>query len=119
MTSIAELIAEATRLSDKIDQGDIALSRAARKAAEAEMDYRQAKSVAWVQQDAGTVPERQAHVDAKVSQQRFARDLAEGERVAALEALRSRRAQLSALQSVAAAWRAEAENSRYGIEVSA
>jgi len=117
--TLAELVAEANRLSRKIDAGVKALSQAARKAAEAEMDYRQAKSVAWVQQDAGTVPERQAHVDAKVSQQRFARDLAEGERLTALEALRSRRAQLSALQSVAAAWRAEAENGRYGIEVSA
>lgn len=114
--TLAELIAEANRLSSKIDAGVRALSEAAKKAATAEMDYRQAKAVAWVTAEAGTVPERQAHVDAAVSDKRFVRDLAEGERVTALEALRSRRAQLSALQSIAAAYRAEAEHARYGPE---
>ena len=117
MISLGDLAAEANRLSSKIDAGVQALSQAARGAAVAEMDYRQAKSVAWLKVRDGTVPERQAHVDAAVSDKRLARDIAEGERVTALEALRSRRAQLSALQSVAAAWRAEAEHARYGPEV--
>lgn len=117
MISLADLAAEANRLSSKIDAGVQALSQAARTAAVAEQDYRQAKSIAWLKVTDGTVPERQAHVDAAVSGQRLARDIADGERVTALEALRSRRAQLSALQSVAAAWRAEAEHARYGPEV--
>lgn len=112
--TIAELISEANRLSQKIDAGVQALSVAAKKAAEAEMSYRQAKAVAWLHVTEGTVPERQAHVDAAVSEQRFVRDLADGERLAALEALRSRRQQASMLQSIAAAYRAEAEHSRYG-----
>jgi len=86
--TLAELIAEANRLSSKIDAGVRALSEAAKKAATAEMDYRQAKAVAWVQTPSGTVPERQAQVDAKVSDRRFARD-----------------------------YRAEAEHARYGPEV--
>jgi hypothetical protein len=115
--TLGELVAEAGRLSGKIDAGVQHLAAAAKKAAQAEMDYRQAKSVAWLQAREGTVPERQAHVDAAVSDKRFARDLADGERVAALEALRSRRAQLSALQSISAAWRAEAEHAKFGPEV--
>lgn len=114
--TLGELVAEANRLSRKIDAGVKALSQAARKAAEAEASYRQAKAVAWHHYQDGTVPERQAHVDSAVSADRLARDMAEGERVTALEALRSRRAQLSALQSIAAAWRAEAEHAKYGPE---
>ena len=115
--TIGELIAEATRLSNKIDEGVRHLSRAAGSAADAERAYRLEKAKAWLTIPSGTVPERQAQVDAAVADERHARDIAEGERLAALEALRSRRAQLSALQSIAAAYRAEAEHSRYGVEV--
>ena len=117
--TLAELIAEATRLSHKIDEGVRHLSRAAGNAADAERVYRLEKAKAWLTVEAGTVPERQAQVDAAVADERHARDIAEGNRLAALEALRSRRAQLSALQSIAAAYRAEAEHAKYGPEVTA
>ena len=116
--TLAELIAEASRLSGKIDEGVRHLSRSAGAAADAERVYRLRKAKAWLTIPNGTVPERQAQVDAAVADERHARDIAEGERLAALEALRSRRGQLSALQSIAAAYRAEAEHSRYGPEVS-
>jgi len=114
--TLAELIAEANRLSSKIDEGVRHLARAAQSAADAEFVYRRSKARAWTDFTSGTVPERQAAVDGATADDRFHRDLAEGERLAALEALRSRRAQLSALQSIAAAYRAEAEHGRYGPE---
>ena len=114
--TLGELIAKARELSDRIDEGVKHLSRAAGSAADAERVYRLEKAKAWVSIPSGTVPERQAQVDAAVADERHARDIAEGERLAALEALRSRRAQLSALQSISAAYRAEAEHSRYGPE---
>jgi hypothetical protein len=116
--TLTELIAEANRLSRKIDEGVRHLSRAAGSAADAERTYRLRKAKAWLTIPNGTVPERQAQVDAAVADERYARDIAEGERLAALEALRSRRQQASLLQSIAAAYRAEAEHSRYGPEVS-
>jgi hypothetical protein len=45
---------------------------------------------------------------------RKARDIAEGMKMAALEAVRSRRAQLSAVQSIANAVKAETEFARTG-----
>jgi len=117
VTSLGDLIAEANRLSSKIDEGVRTLSKAAGATAHAEHAYRMGKSAAWHSQRDGTVPERAAHVDAATADLRLARDMAEGQRVTALEALRSRRAQLSALQSIAAAWRAEAEHAKYGPEV--
>lgn len=112
--TLTELITEANRLSGKIDEGVRHLSRAAGNAADAERTYRLRKAQAWLTVQAGTVPERQAQVDAVCADERHARDIAEGERLAALEALRSRRGQLSALQSIAAAFRAEAEHSKFG-----
>lgn len=113
---LAEMVDEARRLSAKIDAGVQALHGEASKAAHAEHDYRLAKARAWTTCRDGTVPERQAAVDGECADLRLARDLAEAGRLAALEALRSRRAQLSALQSVAAAHRAEADHARYGTQ---
>lgn len=107
-----ELTRELLRLSRLVDDGVKALADQARELAEAEHDYRLAKAQAWLVAPAGTVPERESWVDGQCADARRRRDLAEGMRVAALEALRSRRAQLSALQSVLAAHRAEAEFAR-------
>ena len=113
---LAEMVDEARRLSAKIDAGVQALTVAASKAAHAEHEYRLEKARQWMTVREGTVPERQAQVDGACADLRLVRDLAEAERMAALEALRSRRAQLSALQSLAAAHRAEAEHGRYGTQ---
>lgn len=117
--TVAEMVAEASRLSTKIDEGVRTLASAAREVAEAEHAYRLAKAQAWIVIAEGTAKEREAQVDAATADERRVRDLAEASRLAALEALRSRRAQLSMLQSLAAAHRAEAEHARYGPEVAA
>ena len=114
MIVLAELAAEVRRLSERIDAGVQALHAAAHQSAHAEHAYRLEKARQWLQVRDGTVPERQAQVDGECADLRLRRDLAEGERMAALEALRSRRTQLSAVQSIAAAHRAEAEHARYG-----
>lgn len=103
-----ELIAEAERLSALLDKGLAALRSASVAYANAEHAYRQARARAWLAAR-GTVPERESQVELKVGDLRFARDLADAERLAAQEAVRSRRGQLSALQSLLAATRAEAE----------
>ena len=110
---------EMIRLSRLLDQGITALRDQARELAEAERDYRSAKAHAWVEVIAaisdGTVAQREAWTQDVTKDARYRRDLAEGMRVAALEAVRSRRTQLSAWQSWLAAERAEAEFARTGV----
>jgi hypothetical protein len=118
--SVVDLARESARLSQLIDNGVQALTKAARDAAEAERDYRKGKALAWTQVKAEgerTAEHAKAEAEARSADLRFVRDLAEANRQAALEALRSRRQQASMIQSVMAATRAEAEMSRYGVEV--
>ena len=114
----AQLTDELLRLSRLLDSGLQALRDQAQEYAEAEHDYRKAKAEAWLSAPEGTVPEREAHVGGSTAAQRRRRDLADGMRQAALEAVRSRRAQISALQSLMAALRAEIDMLRTGPEVS-
>lgn len=119
LSTMPDLISEAMRLSRLIDKGVDALRRAASDAATAEHVYRKAKAAAWAtvrSEGDRTAAHMQAEVEFRTADQRLERDLAEGERQAALEALRSRRQQLSAVQSLAAAHRAEAEHARYGVD---
>ena len=104
--------AEVHRLSQLIDEGIKALTAYAKEVAEAEHDYRKAKAIAWQTAPPGTVPLREAWVEAETAGQRRRLDLAEGSRSAALEAVRSRRQQLSAVQSLLAAHKAEADFAR-------
>jgi hypothetical protein len=106
------LTAEAWRLSQLLDRGIIALRDAAVAYADAEHEYRTRNAMAYLETESGTVAEREAHVYALVGDFRRLRDLADGQKLAALEAVRSRRAQLSALQSILSAYRAEAELAR-------
>jgi hypothetical protein len=106
------LTAEAWRLSQLLDRGIIALRDAAVAYADAEHEYRSQNAMAYLETESGTVAEREAHVYALVGDFRRLRDLADGQKLAALEAVRSRRAQLSALQSILSAYRAEAELAR-------
>ena len=114
--SIGDLISEARRLSSLIDNGVKALTEAAKQGAEAEYAYRLARAKAWHQTD-GTAKQREDDVNAITAAERRVRDLAEAGRMSALEALRSRRAQSSALQSIMTAYRSEVEHSKYGPEV--
>jgi hypothetical protein len=113
----ADLGRELMRLTLLLDNGLAELRKQSVALADAEHDYRAGKARAWAESPAGTVPEREAWVNGATAGLRHARDLAEVTRQAALEAVRSRRTQISALQSWMAAERAEAEFARTGPEV--
>lgn len=102
------------RFSRLLDQGLAALRDQARELADAEEQYRIAKRHAWMTAPDGTVPEREAWVDGETAKERHRRDLADHLRQAALEAVRGRRTQISALQSLLAAEREEAAFIRTG-----
>lgn len=111
-----ELAAEVRRLSKLLDRGLSTLREAGEAHAEAEHCYRLARGIAWAE-TAGqgmVVPERDATVDAMTADQRRARDIAGALEKSALEAVRSRRQQLSALQSLMAGAREEAAFVRTG-----
>ena len=110
--NLAELVAEARRLSGLIDAGVRALHESALDVAEAEHAYRKAKAEAWVVVKGELAKDREAQVDAACADLRRVRDVAEGNRQAALEALRSRRVQLSALQSILSATKTEMDLAR-------
>lgn len=112
MTS-EKLMKEMWRLSDEIEAGLTHLREVSHAYAVAEHEYRQARSHAWMKTH-GTVSDREAQVEIRCGNQRHERDLTDNLRTAAMEVLRSRRAQLSALQSLMGAMRAEAEFVRTG-----
>ena len=121
METVADFTDEAVRLSGLLDSGLTALREQARAVADAEAAYRKGKAEAWV----GTATEdllakeREAQVDAATADLRRTRDLAEARARAALESVRSRRTQISALQSLLAAHRSEAEFARTAPEMAA
>lgn len=117
MTTIAELGADVRRFSALLDKGVDAMRGYAVEAAEAEHTYRLGVAQAWVTAPSGTAAARDAWVKGETAGLRLVRDLAVGMEKSALEAQRSRRAQLSAVQSLAAAYRSEAEALRYGPEM--
>jgi hypothetical protein len=111
-----EAAKEMRRLSHLLDAGLELLREAPVKLAEAEMALRKARARAWVERTEGTAKEREHQVDADTAQLRYEADIAEGLRRAALEAVRARQTQISALQSLLNAHRAEAEFARTGPE---
>lgn len=126
MLTVAEMMAEADRLGSLIDQGIEAMRRHAVALAEAENAYRKAKAEAWLRcpsDPAGTkagerdwtAARREQWVNAETADLRRIRDLHDSERQAAIEAVRSRRQQLSALQTIANAHREEAGLARQGV----
>lgn len=108
-----ELSDEMVRLSALLDQAQAELLAKVREAAETEHEYRLARSSAFLSAS-GTVAEKEAHTDQACASKRRDRDIAEGLKVAALEQIRSARAQLSACQTLASAHKAEAELARSG-----
>lgn len=120
--NLADAFAEAERLSRLIDAGIEALRTQSEVLAARERDYRKAKAEAWVRCPRDSDPRernwsagrREAWVDAETAGLRFARDMADGLRQAALEAVRARRAQLSALQTLMNAHAEEAKLARTG-----
>jgi hypothetical protein len=106
-----ELIEEMLRLSRELDGAQADLVAAVREEAQAEQRYRRARATAYLA-TSGTVAEREAYVGKTIDEEAFAAQLAEGLAKAALESVRNRRAQLSALQSVAASVREELQLAR-------
>lgn len=107
------------RLSALLDGGLDVLRKAGIDLANLEAAYRRAKAEAWVttpreDEDGKTIlaREREAEVDAATAEHRRTRDIAEAMRLAALESIRSRRAQLSAWQTLVSADKEEAALSR-------
>lgn len=71
--------------------------------AEAERAYRKGKAVAYATRPDGTADERKTWVEAETADLRYVRDLAEGLRQGAIEAIRSARGELSAWQTATGA----------------
>ena len=107
--TLTEMIHESDRLSKLIDAGIESLVKASKDMAHAEHALRKATARAWAQAPTGTVPFKEAWVESEAADEKLAFDMAETQRYNSLEAVRSRRAQLSALQSIMAAYRAEAD----------
>jgi hypothetical protein len=111
-----EMSQEGRRLSELLDGALAFLKEQIRAAAEAERDYRQAKARAWVEAPDGTAGAKEAWVNGHTADLRYKRDIAAGMERASHQAIRSRLAQISLLQSVANAHKAEASFDRYGPE---
>jgi len=107
--TLMEMIHESERFSRLIDAGIESLVTASKDMAHAEHALRKATAMAWAKAPSGTVPFKEAWVESETADEKLAFDLGETQRYNALEAVRSRRAQLSAIQSIMAAHRAEAE----------
>lgn len=109
---------EFQRLSDLLDRGLVAMREQSSNVAEAENAYRKARSEAWVRCPTAdkewTAARREAWVDAECADLRMRRDIAEGLRLAAVEAVRSRRTQISALQTALNAYQQEGKAAHYG-----
>jgi hypothetical protein len=121
--TLEEAAIEMRRLSEFIDAGLRAMRVQAELLAEAENIYRKGKAEAWARcpndppgtklhDRDWTSARREAWVDGETADLRMARDLAEGMGKTAYQAVRARQTQVSALQSLLNAERAEAEFTR-------
>jgi hypothetical protein len=116
--NLTEAFTEANRLTVLLDKGLEFLREQGHEYADAENEYRKAKAAAWLVAPVGTVPEREAWVNGKTAGERKRRDLADAMRQAALEAVRSRRGQISALQTLVNATQEEMKFARTGPDMS-
>lgn len=112
----ADMAREGRRLSQLLEATEELQKEQIYKAAEAERSYRKARSQAWVRVPDGTAKSKQDWVDGTTADARFERDVATGLERAARESMQNRRVQISLLQSVANAHKADAINDRFGIE---
>lgn len=113
--TIAELIHELNKRLEMVDAAVLFHMEQALLWADAEHEYRRRKAIA-ILETSGTVQEREAQAEEKISAFRHERDKAAALREASLESLRSRRGQLSAVQSICNAVKVEMELGRTGPE---
>src|SRR5688500_7758224 len=120
MHTAAEFADEVTRLSRQVDRCLSMVKKQVSAYPGAESGDGAAKANAWgtAPRDHGdakiTAGEREACVNGATAGERQKRDLADGMRQAALEAVRSRRGQISALQTLLNAHQEEAKFARAG-----
>lgn len=108
MLTSSELHAEMQRIVAQLDQAHSELVRYTRMAANSDSQYKIEWSKAFLRSPAKTEKMRAAEADLETAEQRRQRHLDEGMKVSALEAVRSKRGQLSALQTISNAMREEA-----------
>lgn len=113
--SVDEAVTEAERLSNLVDSGIDTLRKTSMEVAAKERDYRKGKAIAWVECPVELLAKhKEAWVDSHSADLRYERDLADGMRAAAAQAIKARTTQISMLQSLLNAHRAEAEFARTG-----
>lgn len=111
-----DLIAEGFRLSQLLDDALAFFRNQVEEAASLEHDYRKARSEAWQMAPDGRAREEEDWVKASTAGARERRDVAEGMKRAAVEAIRSRRQQISLVQSAMSARKSETEFAATGPE---
>lgn len=109
--TIEEFAEEMQRLSRLLDAGLEVYREAPEGEASKERDYRKLRSRKWIDAE-GTSQQKKDWVDGETADARYERDVARGLVQVARESVRSRQAQLSALQTLVNAHRAEADFSR-------
>lgn len=111
METLSEMAEEMRRLTRLLDSGLEVYREAPESEASKERDYRKLRARRWVDAE-GTAKQKEDWVDGETADARYERDVAKGLVLVARESVRSRQAQLSALQTLVNAHRAEAEFSR-------
>lgn len=109
-----ELVSMMIEASRALDEAQRELLEKVHKEARAVMEYRKARANAYLATEGRTVNEREAAVDKVTAEEGYAARLSEGLAKAALESVRNRRSQLSALQTVASSVKEEAALARTG-----
>lgn len=117
-TATLQLSRDLGDLTEKLNEALDDTRDYGRRKAEAERDYRKARSRAWVESASAAKlsKHREAWVDAETADARHERDLAEAMWRHGLERERAIRAEISALQTLANAEREEAAFARTGPE---
>lgn len=107
--SFTEQAEQIERLVSELLKANDDLRAAGKNWAVKENDYRRAKAIAFLDLKEGTIPEKQAKVDRACENERLHAHIAEAEREACIERVKSLRAAVSAYQTLARANEVEAQ----------
>ena len=99
MNDLAHLIEEGNRFLTRIEECESDYQSAGNVVAEAERNYRKSKADAMSNSPKGTVAEKEAWVNGQTADLRFERDVANNNKIHALESMRNSRQQLSFVQT--------------------
>ena len=110
----ADTIRAGRQYSRQLDEALDDLRHQVAAASEAERQYRLTQGTLILEAPSGTVDQKRAWLNAECADARYLRDLADGLKQAAVETVRSRRTQLSYVQSRLANEREEAALARTG-----